>query len=703
MFPSDVRRSDQPLDRRAASRDLWPGGTLDAWQGRGAPLPDHVFWPADGAEAVRVLEAARAAGVAVVPYGAGSGVCAGARGRKGAWVVDTKALQGIGPLDTEARTVVVEAGVNGQHLEDWLGERGFTTGHSPSSIWCSTVGGWAAARGAGQFSSKYGVFEDMVLGLTVATPGRGLVRFGLGASEGAEAPPVDWLDHVLGSEGTLGVITELTLRVWPKPEKRWLRGYAVDDVPAALELMRALMQAELWPSVVRLYDPVDTRIGGKTKPKKETSGGSAGFVRRWLRRVEQLPAVRKRTLALPLGLPSMVNQLLDGVAAGCLMVVGFEGDTEVVDASVAQARRILEPAEDLGEGPGKRWFHSRHAVSFKLMPVFERGGFADTMEVAGRWSRLPAIYDAVREAVRPYALVMAHMSHVYPEGGCIYFSFAGKGDREVYDALWVDALNAIVDAGGTVTHHHGVGSLKAAAASRELGPAIAGARAVQEALDPSRSMNPGRVLVDVPFDDPGDPPTLHPNDGLVRVSIDATLEARNATATTAGRELMWPYEKLPAPPRWHRSSWQQPWVEVAARVEGRRCQLGRGPRSAAGPDLRAWLARHDGAEATVAVVPRGERWMGRSAVSEPWAVALQLLRSDLRPSVLDVVDGELVVGFRGPAADAYGVIASRRVPGGLTPAPYEARPLPSGPLCYCAADDPDAVAVTPVGVLKRAP
>jgi len=659
-------------------------------------MPERVWWPATSAEVVAVLEAAAAAGVAVVPYGAGSGVCGGARGRSGSWVVDTKALQGIGPLDPERRLVRVQSGVNGQHLEDWLAARGFTTGHSPSSIWCSTVGGWAAARGAGQFSSRYGVFEDMVVGMEVATPGRGLVRLGLGGDG-----PDHWLDHVLGSEGTLGVITELTLRVWPRPEKRWLRGYRCDDVPSALELMRALMQAELWPSVVRLYDPVDTRIGGKTRPKTDRKGGGGGFVRRWLQRVERLPAVRRRTLALPLALPTMVNQLLDGVAAGCLLVVGFEGDTEVVDASVGAARQILASADDLGEGPGRRWFDSRHAVSFKLMPVFERGGFADTMEVAGRWSRLPSIYEAVREAVRPYALVMAHMSHVYPEGGCIYFSFAGKGARDTYDALWEAALEAVLASGGTVTHHHGVGSLKAVAASRELGPAIAGARDVQQQLDPTGCMNPGRVLVDAPADDPGDPPTLHPQDGLVRVDVAADLTERQATAAIADRELMWPYEALPAPPRWLRSRWQQPWIEVAAKIDGQRCQLGRGPRSAAGPDLREWVAAHDGAQATVGAVPLADRWMGEASVDEPWAVALELLRSDLRPSVLDVDDGRLIVGFRGPAADAYGVIASRRVPGGLRPVPYAARPLPSGALCYCAPDDPDAVAVTPLGVLKR--
>jgi alkyldihydroxyacetonephosphate synthase len=691
---SAVRHSDEALDLRAASRDLWPGGTLDDWQRRPAPHPARVWWPTDEEQVLAVLRAAVEEGREVVPYGAGSGVCGGARGKQEAWVVDTKALQRIGPLDEERMTVRVQAGVNGQHLEDWLRARGFTLGHSPSSIWCSTVGGWAAARSAGQFSSRYGVFEDMVLSLRGVAPAVGVFEVG----PDGDAPD-EWLEHLLGSEGTLAVLTEVELRVWPVPERRWLRGFRADDIGQALEVMRALMQAELWPSVVRLYDPVDTRIGGKTKPKSDRGGPS--FLRRWLSRVERLPEVRRRTLALPLGLPGLLNQLVDGLASGCLLVVGFEGDPAVVEASVKAAEPLLAPLEDLGPEPGERWFASRHAVSFKLMPVFERGGFADTMEVAGRWSQLQGIYDAVREAVRPHALVMAHMSHVYPEGGCIYFSFAGKGDRAVYTELWKAALGAVLAAGGTVTHHHGVGALKAEAASREAGAAVVGHHEVVEQLDPSKRMNPGRLFVQVDVDDAGPPPLLPPGDGLVRASASSPLEVRQAVAETAGVELMWPFEQLPGPARWHRCGWQQPWIELTGRVDGVRVRVGRGPRSASGPDLRGFVARQPDAEATMAVVPKGERWMGEGRCEQPWAVARQLLRSDLRPAVLTVVDGRLLVGFRGPAAEAFGALASQRVPGGLQPVPYAAHPLPAGPMEPCEPDDPDAVSVTPHDVLKR--
>lgn len=670
---------------------------MDAWQGRSSPLPGRVAWPVDAQQVLAVLREAQEQGLPVVPYGAGSGVSGGARGVEGAVTLDTKALQGIGPLDDDALTVRCEAGVNGQHLEDWLRARGYTLGHSPSSIWCSTVGGWAAARGAGQFSSLYGVFEDMVLGCTFVSPGRGVVHVG---GEGGEHGR--WLDQILGSEGRLGVITEVLLRVRPLPARRWLRGYRFASVASALDAMRRLMQAELWPSVVRLYDPVDTRIGGKTRPKKE--GGQHGFVRRWLEAAERLPGVRRRTLALPLALPRLVNEIFDGLASGCLLVVGFEGEPDVVEACLPSATAILSDAggEDLGEGPGERWFKSRHAVSFKLMPVFERGGFADTMEVAAPWSRVEALYEAVRAAVRPYALVMAHMSHAYPEGSCIYFSFAGKGDRDVYDGLWAAAQEAVLAAGGTVSHHHGVGQLKAKAASIELGAAVAGFHELAAQLDPEEVCNPGRVVVAV---DAIEAPAAWPlaaSDGMLRVPVASSLAERQALAEGQGVELMWPFEHTLGPERWNRSRWQHPYTEVAATVGDRRCVLGRGPRSASGPDLRRWLGDREGAVAAVPTVPLGHRWCGRTRADAPWARALELLRAGLRPAVLHVdEDGALRVGFRGPAAEALGAVAAARLGGELESVPYEVQPLPSGPMRWCDPSDPRVVTVCEQGALRR--
>lgn len=693
-----VRSSDHPLDLAAAARDAWPSGTLAFWQGEPKALPDRVFWPANEAEVEALLRAAAETGTPVVPYGAGSGVCGGARGRPGNIVVDLKRLDHIGPLDADRWTVRCEAGVLGQHLEDWLNARGFTLGHSPSSIWCSTVGGWAAARSAGQFSSRYGVFEDMVLAIEGVTPSRGRFRVG----EGGDVPD-EWMPMILGSEGTLAVITSVELRVFPLPAKRWLRGYKFPDVPAAIRAMRALMQGELWPAVVRMYDPVDTRIGGRTKKHSKEERKQRRFYQAWLDAVDAIPAVRHNTIGLPLRLPGLINKIFDGMSEGCLVIVGWEGAADVVDAAVAIGHPILcEEGEDLGEEPGQRWYDNRHGVSFKLMPIFERGGFADTMEVAVRWSDLERLYHEVRTAIRQTGIVMAHMSHVYPEGGSIYFSFAGHGDQARYRATWEAALEAVHRVGGTVTHHHGVGELKAPSASAELGPAIAGYKAMKADLDPSGILNPGRLFVDVPHRDPV-PVAPEAGDGLAESAWDADLSTRDAAARAMGGEPMWAYERLPGPSRWTRPWWMVGWCRVSGQVDGRACSIGRGPRSAAGCDLRGWLVQADpAATASFPIVADGDRWMGQGRPESPWRVAHAILRSDLRPAVLTVVDGTLKVGFRGPAAAAFGELASTKVPGGLVAVPYRAFPVPSGRLIPCDLDDPRACLVALHGAHRRA-
>jgi hypothetical protein len=501
---------------------------------------------------------------------------------------------------------------------------------------------------------------------------------------------------VLGTEGTTAIVTELTLRVWPQPKTRWLRGYRFSSVAGALDGMRQLMQGELWPSVVRLYDPVDTRIGGKTKPKKKD--GQKPFYRRWLEQVERLNSVKRRSLALPLALPGLINAIFDKLASGCLLIVGWEGEPEVVEALSAAGHKILcDLGEDLGEEPGWRWFDSRHAVSYKLMPIFERGGFADTMEVATTWSNVEPLYEGMRQVLGQDAVVMAHMSHAYPEGCCIYFSFAGQGDREIYDRHWARALEAVVRLGGTVTHHHGVGELKAAAVSSEVGPAVAGWRELKHQLDPNGVLNPGRLFADAP-DGPLPPAAVMDADGLMRVAVTSTLEDRLSGPV----EPLWPWEDLSGPNPWHRLPWQTAWVEVRGEVDGRPSALGRAPRSASGPDLRGWLAERDPtATATIAAAPAGDRWMGEGTPVHPWQVAKDLLRADLRPAALYVDGATLRVGFRGPAASALGALAQAWVPGGLQSTAWQPRPLASGPLEGCGTDDEGVVAVLPQGALRR--
>lgn len=626
--------SVEDRERRAHARDLWPRTTLAlATRGELPPSPAVVAWPGDEDAVAECLAWAEAEGVAVVPYGAGSGVCGAASGLAGSLVLDLKRMNRVGGMEGSA--VRVQPGVLGQHLEDVLERAGRATRHSPSSIWCSSVGGWAASRSAGQFSSKYGKFEDMVRGMRVVAPAR---RFGTGEWAGSEEDLGPW---VLGAEGALGVITELLVETVPFPTHRRFSAWRFETVEAAWEAMRALLQSELHPAVLRLYDPVDTRLAGKGTATRAGDGA------RWLKELraaaESIPALRAHLLSLPLALPRLLNAIARGVSSGCVLIAGWEGPADVVDVLARHGEALLAAGTPLGPEPGEHWYAHRHEVSYKLAPVFERGGFADTMEVASSWARLPALYERVRAAIGRHAIVMAHFSHAYAEGCSIYFSFAGVGDLDVYDAVWRDALAAAAEAGGTVAHHHGVGQLKQAAAARELSGIAPRFRALKATLDPRGILNPGRLFPELPPAPEPPPPPI----GIDPVSRLATLEAhtaahvRDAWLAERGWRLRFPTatslaHALAGP----RRPWEARVVGASVRVDGRRAVFVPVPRSAAGPDPRAALPPEAYETVTVPVVPLD------TPIVVVRASADECLARDVRP--LPGADGPTTLA--GPAA-----------------------------------------------------
>lgn len=649
---SGVPFSTAATDRAAASRDLWPRGTLELRAGRALPQPAAVAWPRTADEVRSLLDLASATATPVVTYGAGSGVCGAAAGMSDALVLDTKRMKRVLHLDEDLGLVHVQPGILGQHLEDWLEARGWRTAHSPSSIMCSTLGGWAAARSAGQFSSRYGVFADMVVAAAMETPSGRILG---GTWCPADQP--DPLPLMLGSEGGMGVITELLVRVVRPPETRWLRGYAFPTLEAAWQAMRELMQADLWPSVLRLYDPVDTRIAAAGRrgdaPKDRPLLGAIRDA------VSRMPGLRRHLLDVPLAMPRLLNRIADRIGDEVFLILGFEGPAALVDASVTAAEPILASGRDMGAGPGERWFSHRHDVSYKLAPIFAGGGWADTMEVAASWSVLPKLHEQVRAAISEHAVVMAHFSHAYPEGCSIYFSFAGGGEHETYDACWEAALAAARSAGGTVTHHHGVGQLKAIEAAREAGAAVRIWRDTIQRADPNRILNPGRMHPDVPggmHTPPLEPAStaggaVHSVDlhsRLARVDpnapiteIEASLRAQGARlATKPDRPLgAWLRALRPtALPRWH-----APVLGVQAHFDdGVAVRLPSVPRSAAGPDLRLPLTRHATLDwVEVPVVPDEPLTIVKAPTADAAA-----LHEWLRPMWAD----DQTWAFRGPVA-----------------------------------------------------
>jgi alkyldihydroxyacetonephosphate synthase len=494
------RASSASADRVAYSKDLWPRNVIAARAGRPAPTPPAVVvWPETTAEVAAVVRYAAARGVPVVPFGAGSGVCGGIAPTPASIVLDVKRMRAITRIDDARLRVTAQTGILGQILEDRLAERGYTLGHFPSSIYCSTLGGWLAARSAGQCSGRYGKIEDMVRGLRFVD-GAG-VEHALDIDGAGERDGRDLLPLVIGSEGILGVITEATCRIAPAPASRRFASYLFDETEQGLEAIRAIYQGGLRPAVARLYDPFDTLIARRSKEHAKTAG-----------RVEGPPPARAlepglgaaaltRALRAPGALNALVEALPGRALGGAMLVLVWEDDAAIADAEAAEAAALCEArgGRDAGEGPARRWLLHRHSVSYRQSPVVAMGAFVDTMEVASTWDRLVPMYHAVLRALSPFVFVMAHFSHAYPDGGSIYFTFAGsaRDDDEAlrkYDAAWAAALRAVVDAGGTLSHHHGVGRSKAPAMRREQGAAVDVVRRLKAVLDPAGILNPGALI-----------------------------------------------------------------------------------------------------------------------------------------------------------------------------------------------------------------
>ncbi len=485
LLAGRVSHVDQ--DRLSYARDMWPLALMWIRQGRTPPPPDLIAWPKSDAEVQAVIALARREKLAVVPFGAGSGVCGGVWALYGGITLDLKKLDAIGRVDEEHRCVEVGAGVMGETLERRLNAMGWTLGHFPSSIYMSTVGGWLAARSAGQLSSKYGKIEDMVLSTTFIT----------GAGEKVVTPErpfrgPDLAQLLIGSEGTLGVFTSAKLRVTPLATGRAFHGYEFRTVAAGLEAIRQIFRAGLRPAVARLYDPFDTAIVGKEKPRAQPP--IKGVMEK-----DVMPALMRVLAPHTLGRPKLFN-LATRLFAHSRLILMFEGEAARCDEEDRAAQRVCADlgASDLGEEPGKHWYEKRYDVSYRMSKVIDAGAFADTMEVATTWDKVQTVYERVHAAASKHAFVLCHFSHAYLEGCSLYFSFAGSAGSEPemidrYEALTRDALSAAVHAGANVSHHHGVGVFKAQALQDSLGEGRTLLAALKRHCDPDGVMNPGKL------------------------------------------------------------------------------------------------------------------------------------------------------------------------------------------------------------------
>ena len=445
-----------------ASRDWWPLALHWALDGTVPRRAAVIARPISTAQVAAVVRSCNEAGVAVTAAGGRSGVCGASAPVFGGVLLDLTALDSLGDVDATSGIVEVGAGMFGRDLERLINtHHGLTVGHFPQSFDIATVGGWVACRGAGQFSTRYGKIEDMVVGLEVVLADGSIIHTG-GSPAAAIGPDLNQV--FVGSEGTLGVITRVWLRAHPVASAQRRAAFHLPSLSDGFEACRQIMRRGATPAVLRLYDgPESTRGRG-------------------------------------------------GDGTTCALLVLDEGDELMIDATM----RIVH---EVGEAAGTRaddqlvadWLEHRNDTT-ALQALTKKGYVVDTMEIAAPWSALDRVYDATTAAIMavPNALAATcHLSHSYLDGACLYFTFAARPPADqiesTYVAIWDAGQRAVLEAGGNLSHHHGIGLNRGRFVAEALGPAFDVLVTLKRALDPNGVLNPGKMGLPSPFGAPSWP------------------------------------------------------------------------------------------------------------------------------------------------------------------------------------------------------
>jgi len=447
--------------------------------GRLEAAPDAVLLPVDAEAVKRVLEVCATHGVAVVPFGGGTSVVGGVEPLRGAHSrlvsLDLARLRTV-EVDRRSLTARLGAGLRGPEAEAALGGQGLVLGHYPQSFEYATIGGFAATRSAGQASSGYGRFDALVSSVRLIAPA-GELRT-LETPHTAAGPALREL--VVGSEGVLGVIPEVTVRVRPAPRQRRYEAWMAESFEAGAEIVRSLAQGPGLPDVIRVSDAEETEVSlALSGPRGLAGSVFGGYL-----------GLRRRR-------------------GGSLIVVGLEGEEESVARRRALSVRELRRggAVYLGQAAGRSWEHGRYQGPYMRDTLMEMGAMVETLETSHTWSRLEELHAAVGTAVRDSlegqgtpGMVFCHLSHAYPDGASLYFTFISRarhgGEIEQWAAVKRAACEAIVAHGGTITHHHAVGRDHAPYMEAEVGKTgLEVLRAVKDQLDPTGVMNPEKLMI----------------------------------------------------------------------------------------------------------------------------------------------------------------------------------------------------------------
>jgi alkyldihydroxyacetonephosphate synthase len=448
--------------RAEAGRDWWPLAIDWATTGAVPQRPAAVVRPHSTAQVSAVLAACNEASVPVTAMAGRSGVCGGSIPVHGGVSLDLTALEGVVRVDEVSLTADVRAGTFGPDLEDALGHigGGYTLGHWPQSMDLSTVGGWLACRGAGQYSTRYGKIEDMVIGLEVVLADGRVLRTEGHGPRAATGPNLTQL--FVGSEGTLGVITEARLRIHPLPPAQERRAFGFPSFPSGLDACRRILRRGATPAVLRLYDTTES---ARNFEQPDTN---------------VLVVLDETDPALLAATMAMVDEECGGEAQAL--------PTELVE----------------------RWLGHRNDVS-QLAPLWRGGIVVDTVEISGPWAALPTLFNDVIGAltsVEGTLVASTHQSHAYTDGACLYFTFAGRGPendndqawrQDYYRRAWNTVTETTIALGAVISHHHGIGLNRSRFLPQALGAGFDVLAGLKQTFDPAGILNPGKFGLSSPF------------------------------------------------------------------------------------------------------------------------------------------------------------------------------------------------------------
>lgn len=451
---------------------------------------DVVVYPADEAEVQRVVDAAVAENAVLIPFGGGSNIAGSLEpipGETRAVVsLDMGRMNRVLEIDADSGLARIQAGALGPHLEAQLAARGWTIGHFPDSFTHSTIGGWAATRSSGMQSDKYGDIAQIVRGIRVVRPSRA-DRDGVlvipAIPSASTGPSVR--EMIVGSEGRLGVITEITAQVHRVAEQREIQAYFFPNWDAGLAAMQAISESDASPIITRVSDSRETGFSMATS--KQRHGMDAVLAEK------VLPSIMRSK-----------GWKLDEI---CLSFIGFEGSREHVARQKKLVGRIVKAhgGMGVGTGPGVLYDQKKFDTPYLRDFLLDRGAAGDVSETAAPWSKLRGVYDGVVAAAeRAYdeigtkGWIMCHLSHSYHSGACLYFTFAfvfGDDPLGEYDVVKSAIQQAFVDNGGTISHHHGVGVEHSPWIEQDISAeGVAVMRGLFGAVDPGDNFNPGKVV-----------------------------------------------------------------------------------------------------------------------------------------------------------------------------------------------------------------